>query len=531
MNQKRLDKLEKDLRKDGLEDLVESLQITRRSVEAHWSKPRLYWFTDHSERHSGNVSDIAWKIATARELGPMKLNPLERYLLEMGCWLHDIGMQSSAVPGVKARKYPTDPVEVRNRHPELSFEAIVGGFTTGIPGNHKAVVDFLAMLAQSHGTHYYEKSVRVLRDDFPTLINRPVRGGLLAAILLMADELDLHAQRVPEDAAPQDFGAVSDAHWFKHECVDAVDVESVATRGGKVQVSIRLHTYPNASPDVVSSVRAWIEDKLVAQMAKTEREFLEGFGGHFEFDRLIDFRYRKGHVPSKRLSKEMLSVIERDNARALLINHDECYDKCLQAIEAGQSLAIIGQSPTIAEDGREDLLRLLVLDLRSQDRLLSHVARSETHGTLSPSDILHAWLTQLGALPLVPLPSHESLKTQALSETLTDFIGSATSEVILGISSIDELSAACRDWLLGSMIAPATAGQKARFVLSTSKTMAGFSSSRSGWVQVPVGATPPDAIEDYLSRFTAVAEAARLARVPMDYTQARRFAVLGGGPE
>lgn len=525
----RLRILVRDLKKDGLAEFIPSLAITRSSVEAHWKSARLYWFTDHTDKHSHRVADLAAEIASKRELGQRKLNSLERYLLEMAAWLHDIGMQSSAPPGVESAIYPSDPKIVRERHPQLSYEAILkNGFNTGIPANHTAVIEFVALLARSHGTHFYDDSVELLKAQFPTLVNWDVRGGLLAAILLMADELDLDSRRVPAEAQPQEFGVESDAHWFKHECVEGVKLLVRADDRGRVQIRVRLQSYPNADNEVVSAVKAWIEDKLVAQIAKTEKEFADGFGGYFEFDRTIDFPVREGQVPSKRLYPEMLEVIERDNARALLINHDKCYAECLTAVLDRFSLAILGQSPSVAEDGREDLLRLLVLELKKDGTAVAHIGRAEDHSNLVPSDVMTRWIGQLMITTAGDVPVHEVPKATFLLARIVEHLESSPRQIVLGISSIDELSEATRDWLLGNVFAQAPKFRNATFLVSSTRTIAGFSTGLKSWRQVPVGPTPQAAIERYLSRFAPTQDAARLARVPMDYAQARSYAVLGG---
>jgi hypothetical protein len=58
---------------------------------------------------------------------------------------------------------------------------------------------------------------------------RKVRGELLTALLMIADELDLQCKRIDfSDTAKFDLSSYSQVHWFKHHYVDYVDVEKAA---------------------------------------------------------------------------------------------------------------------------------------------------------------------------------------------------------------------------------------------------------------------------------------------------------------
>ncbi len=92
-------------------------------------------------------------------------------------------------------------VQIREEHPAKSRQLIIaralqhkrGQFSIDLEDAPSLVP--IGLVAQAHGTRYFESTVRELRRQPNTPGGQPLRGDLLAALLLMGDELDLHEER------------------------------------------------------------------------------------------------------------------------------------------------------------------------------------------------------------------------------------------------------------------------------------------------------------------------------------------------
>ncbi|MDF1478929.1 hypothetical protein PYV02_07495 [Leifsonia sp. H3M29-4] len=139
--------LEADLEK-RFPTLVPTLARTRSQVEAFWKHSnRLEHFTDHSHQHSRRVSSLANTLANARKNAGkvIRLNLLERYVLEQAAWVHDIGMQHIGAPDSRG-PVTIDPDEVRKAHPRVSRDAVLGPLANGFQLDHGIPDEFSTLI-------------------------------------------------------------------------------------------------------------------------------------------------------------------------------------------------------------------------------------------------------------------------------------------------------------------------------------------------------------------------------------------------
>jgi hypothetical protein len=177
-------------------DLARSLDRIEDALTKHWSVTYLHWFTNHGVRHSFEVARIALEIADAPDLPPhLRLSTLEQYLLVAAALLHDIGMNDqSALLGYSDEAPVRLQQQIRHEHPARSAQLILDQPQEwGLP-EEAVLAEMVALLTQSHGTKYYSQTVQDL-EKRSRVRNSPVRAQLLAALLLMADELDLYYGR------------------------------------------------------------------------------------------------------------------------------------------------------------------------------------------------------------------------------------------------------------------------------------------------------------------------------------------------
>lgn len=137
------------------------------------------------------------------------------------------------------------------------------------------LAETVADVARAHGTAYYRDTVDNRLSVTRTVRNAAVRPRLLAALLLLADELDLHYERAKPLAGWAITNPTSEAHKFKHECVQSVRVD--CRRDGSVHIGLELMLPPGLRSEDALAVQRWIEVKLRRQMGMVEPEILVGF--------------------------------------------------------------------------------------------------------------------------------------------------------------------------------------------------------------------------------------------------------------
>lgn len=257
-------------------DLCERLERVRKSAETIWGEQRLKWFTDHrAATHSRHIIEHLGSVLEHLQNTPQALNPHELYVLLAACYLHDIGMQDFSDPDGRGVENFTDEdyKRIRRDHPKRSKELIIARtlrwkrdeFRIDLDPDSQYLVP-IALVAQGHGSAFFADTVRELRDLPHRPGNRPFRGDLLAALLLMGDELDLHEERA---TFPPEFALspVSLLHHHIHHYVTGVEV--VDGRTPKHRRIRLIMEYPQDSDDYRGEVRQWIVTKLRRQCRLT----------------------------------------------------------------------------------------------------------------------------------------------------------------------------------------------------------------------------------------------------------------------
>lgn len=281
-------------------DLAGRLQEMPTKVAERWDLgPNLQGFPDHGPSHSETVvkrifemlpPDLLPGVSSRTEDGPEPLTMLELYLLCAAAWVHDIGMQSlregMKLGGLTERQQET----IRAEHPAEGQRRVLKEWRTlGVHADVEAR-KYVALLVRSHGTKYFRDSL----DDYrhvgqPFDYETPVRGPLLAALLLMADEFDLHYKRarIPPEG-PGNLIPSSAAHNLKHHFTSRVVVKPV---DGRITLEMTLCFRDRVTPDQrrldgdpEEAVRVWITRKLREQMALVNPTMREALRGRLEFD-------------------------------------------------------------------------------------------------------------------------------------------------------------------------------------------------------------------------------------------------------
>ena len=190
-------------------------------------------FTDHSMLHSLDVIEYCNSIIGKRQTA--RLLPEECYVLLMSCYLHDTGM------GISGRDYEAFSEQIDfgdyfRTHDASDEAGTVRAFHHEYSG---LFIRKYAYLFDLPGEEYVRAIVQVSRGHRKTdLLDReeyadiPVTGGVirtayLAAVLRLADEIDVASARNPEllfDIS-RVTGEVNRLHFGLHESVRRVEVK------------------------------------------------------------------------------------------------------------------------------------------------------------------------------------------------------------------------------------------------------------------------------------------------------------------
>ncbi len=366
----------------------------------------------------------------------------------------------------------------------------------------------ISWVARAHGTSYYEDTVELLRR-IPLVRNQEVRGGLLASILLMADEMDLHYERVV--TLPPAWGtinAVADAHAFKHKQVLG---SRVAHADGLVSLSITMIQSDGAHDRLTSAIQKWITDKLRRQIALVEDAFTGGFNGRVQLSRNIKVEIVEGWEPATLADPSSMDTVYAENARSELINHDLALQELEGSISRREFTAIQGRLYEFIDiDGREDLLEAALTRARRDGAVVVECSYLyESRGASTVSDIIRSWVDQLA-------PQSERSDVAALSE----LIESADTHVVLALSSADLLPKSEFLTLIKALRSIALASENLSILITLDLDMWDDSFDTA----VPASGLMADDVADYLAAFVPWQYARGEARARLNYADYKRLA-------
>lgn len=505
-----------ELTQSGFEDLAYALDEIERQTNKWWSNSQMWWFTDHTAEHSRRVARYCEKLAHAKVLpAGMELNVIERFLLAAAAWVHDIGMQSPHVVDSPAKANA-----VRRAHPERSRQLIDDRtFQTGL--NDPILADAIGRLAHSHGTEFY----RVVVDDMDaeqTIRDHRVRLPLLSALLLLADELDLHNERAIAPIGDVNLPPLSAAHWLKHQFVSAVAFELLAD--GDVEIVIETAKPRNMNSLLAASLQQWIVVKLQIQIGMVEREIRQGFRGDFRISRRVRVVQRSIGSTNDLITPEVIAVVENENAVAALINHKEVLATVQKTVNVGGAIQILGPFGPNSRDahGREDLLEAILRRSTVDGHEVVRHWRLDSTSRPTAADILCSWAQEAG-IAIRPGFENETELTQRteLLGALVSKLNDGPSHFVLSASSVDELGKGDLKFLIRTVCPQLMVLPNVSIVLSASSAFA----TEQNWEGIPIGPVSAAARGIYLSRYMDGKDAELVAQNTEEYSAVKRYAI------
>ncbi|WP_142392557.1 HD domain-containing protein [Mycobacterium sp. 3519A] len=490
-----------------------------------WSTNYQQWFTDHGTAHSRRVASYAMQLTQLPLLhDSQKLTTLEMFILWASAWLHDIGMQDLRSAGAPlGQMNSADYARVRHEHPERSSENILHEWRKlGLPDGDAALVDVVADVARAHGTKFYKDTVENRLHDVSTVRNKEVRPRLLAAILLFADELDLHNQRVVLLGGWPKNNAVSEAHSFKHSIVRSV--RPICERNGGIAVELELLFPPKLPVTDQQHVQRWIEVKLQKQMGMVEPQLRAGFTAQAHFDRIIRTSVSTSRTQTPLPSAAALAIIRAETSRDELINHQSTFDRVQRELDSNGVVVVVPRGRGIVsprDDGRADLVEALAAAAESAGRKTCVSRQADLAlGATTASDVLAQWLACL-SLPVDGSDSGSADVDGRLNQLLDALTSQADETYLFGILGGEFLNETDLVWIAEQAVPRIRERCPTAGFAITNSVDRSFVVPGTAVTTVSMSDLSEQDVADYLRRFTGEDVAAAESRTLDSYSKVK----------
>lgn len=296
-------------------ELLKDLLATESKLPDFWERATQGAYTNHGRPHIEMVEHYVGELLGKERLN--KLYPEEFFILVLGVFCHDLGM-------MRFRSEGKDKIKIeRDLHNVWSYQFIYeNGTPTELAKKNIIVPENkyykpIALLCLGHRDHNDEKgdTVHTLKDTCEingkkvkieekiTIGSIDVHLRYLAAILRLADELDLDNTRAPEDLKMYFKDFIPEAsydHWVKHQLIHHVSFEN---DGSKTNITLvpdyeKIRSLSDGTEDKIArelllrmifSARKKIEEEIEDINAITFNHDMVDDGLAVEFD--IDIAY------------------------------------------------------------------------------------------------------------------------------------------------------------------------------------------------------------------------------------------------
>ncbi len=241
-----------------------SLDGIHAAAEMIWERPLHRYYTDHSVNHSERVIEKLSKLA--KDLMDSSISSTEVYVLLASAYLHDIGMQDERFKGC-------DLDQIRIHHHELtrkiitnrSFDQSSERIPLGLELVPAEIVHTIACVAEAHR----QTNLRENRYREFVCGDQKIRPRLLAALLRLADELDIDCRRVHmQQLSLMDISAESEFHWCLCYYVSGVQIQN-----GLITV---YYQFPEECNNYRKIIEPFVTGKIEEEFPALQRILWEG---------------------------------------------------------------------------------------------------------------------------------------------------------------------------------------------------------------------------------------------------------------
>lgn len=315
-------------------DYTPKLSIIEQEAEKIWAKGELYhiYYTLHGIDHSNNIIIILEKLVDGLNPGD-NLNETEVFCLLSAAYLHDAGMQCKHSDDVKRavqiselKKRPYSVQDLIREEHHLRSGRYIKEHAKDLKLDH-VEAECIKLISEGHRKTKLDSKEY---DDLPIGF-KPVRIRLLAALLRLADELDISYTRAPEtlfDILKNEMPDYSRLQWLKHYYTSGVLFSSQEVNGKK-KIFLKIHCqYPNE--DVGRKITEVLIFKPIEDALKEIREVFLEYGLNLNLDLGIKCNPDLKQIPSdiyeKYLGQKLKVSMELPRAKGFVGRNNELKD-------------------------------------------------------------------------------------------------------------------------------------------------------------------------------------------------------------
>lgn len=296
-----------------------SLNGIRIATRQIWQRPLHRYYTDHSVEHSKRIIEKLSKLTeTLVQETRTGISSTEVYVLLAAAYLHDIGMQDENYEG-------GDLEEIRNNHHKLTRKLITEryakqsdrsiplGFNDLVPVD---IVDTIAAVAEAHR----KTDLRDSQYNEFYSGDGSIRPRFLAALLRLADELDIDYRRVNmQFLGLLDVSDLSRFHWSLCHYVSGVKIQY-----GRITVHYR---FPEGCDEYSRIVEPLVRENIQKEFPLIS-DILWDHGCRVE---LSDKHEQKFFSGLETMSPEVIAFAAEQRKRRLgqaIANYEEEFQFC-----------------------------------------------------------------------------------------------------------------------------------------------------------------------------------------------------------
>jgi len=318
----------------------------------------------------------------------------------------------------------------------------------------------IALVSQAHGSAYFEDTVSELRSSAHRPGNQDLRGDLLAALLLMADELDLHEVRARFSPGLRVSPAATLHNHIHHYITEVKVVEGRVATQRRVRI---IFEYPSNSEAYQTDIRWWIVNKLCRQMRRTQSIIQSSTDGQLGWDSQVHIEeFTDKYAARRQLPESAQLKLQYERTEAGIMDRRELVDTIKHALCASEPQ---GKFIEIADRDNSDwsqLLKWLTSAIRLHDAQFVHVSFELAIGH-TPLDVLERCYEQLDSSGL-SCSTYETAKVtwskprqdrlDPLSQALVTDLEDQAKEhrVIMLFERIDQAEPQTRKWVVESLL-------------------------------------------------------------------------------
>ena len=270
-----------------------SVDGIRYTAETIWRVPLLRYYTDHSVAHSDRIIENL-SLLTEGLINNSQITPTEVFILLASAYLHDIGM-------LDERFNACDLEQIRIHHHELTRKLVMDGTVKlGLELVPNEIIYLIALVSEAHReTNLGENEY----DEFE-YGGTTIRPRLLAALLRLADELDIDHRRVDlQKIKIMNIPVESVFHWYL-----CYYVAGVSIKNGSIKIS---YQFPEDCKNYKEIVEPLIRGKI-----QEEYTLLETILWDYKCMVRMDNNYDMRLIPGLyRMSTEVIDVAREKNKK------------------------------------------------------------------------------------------------------------------------------------------------------------------------------------------------------------------------